>query len=762
MMRDKFNEYVPVVQRIECQVADLKIGSSNLPGDTNNVGSALKDTTIMDLYTPIGNIPRIGPVFQKKLNKLGIKTVRDLFYHFPHRYEDFSNLVPIKQAKIGETVCVQGKILSIENSRSWKRRMTLTQAILQDESAAIKVMWFAQPYVINALKAGDTACMVGRITTGKATKNSAAETYLANPVYEKFGTNEGFTHVGRIIPVYPETQGLSSRWLRYIIKPLLSSLQNEITESLPDAILKKEKFLPIKRALWQMHFPDSKELTEKAKARFIFEELFQIALVVLKEKFKLKRSIATSLPININAIKKFTESLPFKLTDSQRKSAWQILKDTEKPRPMNRLLQGDVGSGKTVVAAIAILNTIKDGHQAVFMAPTEILAKQHFQEVAKLLSSFKIDIGFLTGKEDKFRSWKLRNETIEISRKKILEKAENGKLPLLIGTHALIQDKVKFGDLALVVLDEQHRFGVDQRAKLCRDSRLKIRPIPHLLSMTATPIPRTLALTIYGDLDLSLISELPKGRKKIITKVIPPDERQKTYAFIRKEIKKGRQVFVICPRIDPGTKAKLGKEQGKRSWSEAKTVKEEYEKLDKTIFPDLKIGMLHGKMKVKEKENIMRDFKNKKADILVSTSVIEVGINVPNATVMLIEGAERFGLAQLHQFRGRVGRSKFQSYCFLFADSPAKTTRLRLKALLEAEDGFKLAEKDLEIRGPGALDGKRQWGIPDLLMSSLKDIALVEKTRIMAKELLESDFELKKYPLLKERIRKFRERIHLE
>ena len=730
-------------------------------GAQSNVGSALKNTTIMDLYTPIGNIPRIGPVFQRKLAKLGIKTVRDLFYHFPHRYEDFSNLVPIKQAKIGITVCIQGKIIAIENSRSWKRRMTLTQAIIQDESAAIKVLWFGQPYVINALKIGDKACMVGKITSGKATKTSASETYLANPVYETISDREDFTHVGRIVPVYPETQGLSSRWLRHILKPLLIFAKTAIKEIIPEEIVKKEKLMPLQKALWQMHFPDSKDLTEKAKERFVFEELFQIALVVLKEKFKLKKSIATSLPINVNAIKKFTESLPFKLTDSQRKSAWQILKDTEKPRPMNRLLQGDVGSGKTVVAAIAILNTIKAGHQAVFMAPTEILAKQHFQEVAKLLSNFKIDIGLLTGKEDKFRSWKLRNETIEISRKKILEKAENGKLPLLIGTHALIQNKVKFSDLALVVLDEQHRFGVEQRAKLCRDSRLKVKPIPHLLSMTATPIPRTLALTIYGDLDLSLISELPKGRKKIITKVIPPGERQKAYAFIKKEIRKNRQVFVICPRIEASNKKQITNDKA-LNWSEAKAVKEEYEKLDKTIFPELKIGMLHGKMKVKEKENIMRDFKNKKMDILVSTSVIEVGIDVPNATVMLIEGAERFGLAQLHQFRGRVGRSKFQSYCFLFTDSPARTTKLRLKALLEAEDGFKLAEKDLEIRGPGALDGKRQWGIPDLLMSSLKDIALVEKTRTMAKELLESDFELKKYPFLRERIRKFRERIHLE
>ena len=735
----------------------------------------------MHLYSSISDIPKIGPVFQKKLNKLGIKTVRDLLYHFPHRYEDFSNLVPIKKAKIGETVCVQGKILSIENSRSWKRRMTLTQAILQDESAAIKVMWFAQPYVINALKAGDTACMVGRITTGKATKNSVAETYLANPVYEKLGANEGFTHVGRIVPIYPETQGLSSRWLRYIIKPLLFSLQNEITESLPDEILKREKFLPIKRALWQMHFPDSIENTQLARKRFAFEEIFNISLVVLREKFKLKMSQAIQVPINLSVTKRFVTALPFKLTDGQRKSSWQILKDMEKPRPMNRLLEGDVGSGKTLVAIIAILNVIKAGYQVAFMAPTEILAKQHFQEVARLLANFKIDVGLLTGKEDRFRSWKLKNETIEISRKKLLEKAEKGNINLLIGTHALIsaggktsptggRDKVKFDNLALVVLDEQHRFGVEQRARLCKNKGAKNNPIPHLLSMTATPIPRTLALTIYGDLDLSIISELPKGRKKILTDTISPKDRDKAYKFIRKEVKKGRQVFVICPRIGksetlnskPETNSKFKIQNSKLNWSETKAVKEEYEKLSKEIFPDLKISMLHGKMTPKEKEKIMRDFKNKKADILVSTSVIEVGIDVPNATVMVIEGAERFGLAQLHQFRGRVGRSKYQSYCFLFTESPSQKTRLRLEAIMNSDDGFSLSEKYLEIRGPGTIEGKRQWGIPDLAMASLQDLELVQKARLAAKEILEQGIELKKYPNLKLAVDKFKEKIHLE
>ncbi len=419
---------------------------------------------------------------------------------------------------------------------------------------------------------------------------------------------------------------------------------------------------------------------------------------------------------------------------------------------MNRLLEGDVGSGKTIVAAMAALNTAKAKLQTAFMTPTEILAKQHFQGVSDTLQDFRLNIGLLTGKQDKFRSKKLKNQTIEISRKKLLEKTLSGDIDILIGTHALIQDKVKFGKLGLVVLDEQHRFGVEQRARLCKSQQ---GPIPHLLSMTATPIPRTLAMTIYGDLDLSLIDELPKGRKKIITEVINPDQRKKTYDFIKQEIKKGRQVFVICPRIEK-------KENDESSWSEVKAVKDEHKKLDKEVFPDLKIAMMHGKLGTKEKEIIMRDFKNKKTDILVSTSVVEVGIDVPNATVMIIEGAERFGLAQLHQFRGRVGRGKHQSYCFLFTDSPAKKTRQRLAALIKSEDGFALAEKDLEIRGPGDFKGTKQWGIPDLMMSSLKDIKLVEKTRQTAKEFLQKDPYLKKYPALQEKLSQFRQRIHLE
>jgi ATP-dependent DNA helicase RecG len=697
----------------------------------------------MDLSTPIEEIPRIGPAYQKRLKKLGIKTVRHLLFHFPHRYEDFSNLVPISEAKLGQTVSIQGKILEIENTRTWKKRMILTQAIVSDNSGAIKVVWFNQPYLINVLKAGNLVCLAGKAISDKY------GLYLSSPAYEKINPESNIqypisnlTHTGRLVPIYPETEGLSSRWLRLIIKPLLVKFKNKIPDFLPEKIKKEKKLLSLEKALWQIHFPDSLELAKRAKRRFSFEDLFLLQLFVLSERMKLAKEKSPAIPLNLGLIKEFVKSLPFQLTDSQKKSVWQILKDLEKERPMNRLLEGDVGSGKTVVATIAALNVAKAGFQVAFMAPTEILAKQHFKKLSELLKKFNLKISLLT------------------SEKKIKEKGSQ----ILIGTHALIQDKIKFDNLGLVIVDEQHRFGVEQRAKLCH-TRSGGYPqfIPHLLSMTATPIPRTLALTIYGDLDLSLITELPKGRKKIITKVIPPEKRRAAYDFIRKQVKLGRQVFVICPRIEPEkTKNQKPKTKNILSWAEVKAVKEEYKKLSEDVFSDLKVGMLHGKMKSEEKEKVMKDFKNKKIDVLVSTSVVEVGIDIQNATIMMIEGAERFGLAQLHQFRGRVGRSKYQSFCFLFTDSPAKKTQQRLKALLDCENGFALSEKDLEIRGPGDFTGQRQWGIPDLAMDSLKDIFLVQETRQTAKEILEEDSELKKYPLLQQRLEEFRQRIHLE
>ncbi|MBZ9572078.1 ATP-dependent DNA helicase RecG [Patescibacteria group bacterium] len=711
----------------------------------------------MNLSTPIESLPRVGPRYQKRLKKLGIKTIDDLLFHFPHRYEDFSKIIPIAKVKLNETCCIQGKILEIENTRTWKKRMILTQAIIEDESGAIKVVWFNQPYLIKVLKPKGFVCLAGKVVLGDK------GIYLSNPTYEKISKKADLIHTGRIVPVYPETEGLSSRWLRWILRPLLIKFQNKIPDPLPEKIRKQYQLFPIEQAIWQIHFPNSLKLAKKARQRFSFEELFFISLLVLRERVKISQRNSLPIPLNIELIQDFTKALPFKLTNAQKKSVWQILKDLERSRPMNRLLEGDVSSGKTVVAVMAALNTTKAGYQIAMMCPTEILAKQHFQEISKTLRDFNLNIGFLTGKESKIISKKAKREVLKISRKKLLEKVVKGNIDILIGTHALIQEKVKFGNLALVILDEQHRFGVEQRARLCQDSGKKL--IPHLLSMTATPIPRTLALTIYGDLDLSIIDELPKGRKKIVTKVVAPANRKGAYDFIRSEIKKGRQVFVICPRIEPNQKSTEGNRKSKEEilgWAEVKAVKEEYEKLSKKVFPDLKVRMLHGRMKTKEKEKQMLDFKNKKIDILVSTSVIEVGIDVPNATVMMIEGAERFGLAQLHQFRGRVGRSKYQSFCFLFTDSPAKKTNLRLKALVSSENGFELAEKDLKIRGPGDFFGTRQWGIPDLAMDSLKDILLVEKAREAAKEILRKDPGLKKYPLLREKLKRVQKRVHLE
>jgi ATP-dependent DNA helicase RecG len=700
----------------------------------------------MDLSTPVENLDYVGPVYQKRLKKLGIKTVRDLIFHFPHRYEDFSNLKKISQIKIGERVCLQGKILKIENTKTWKKRMILTQAILKDDSGEIKVVWFNQPYLINVLKENDFVSLAGKIISDEY------GLYLSNPVYEKISKNKTLIHTARIVPVYPETEGLSSKWLRFILRPILIKLRKEIPEILPEKIIKNYKILPIKEAIWQIHFPNSLSLAKRAKERFAFEEIFLISLFFLREKLKIVSKKAIPIPINLQLIKNFLKSLPFNLTKAQKRSVWEILKDLEKERPMNRLLEGDVGSGKTIVAVISALNTIKSGFQVALMAPTEILAQQHFQKIGKLLEKEKVKIGLMTGKENKIF---FQKKIEKLKREEILKKIKEGEIDFLIGTHALIQEEIEFKNLAFVILDEQHRFGVEQRAKLCQGRDF----IPHFLSMTATPIPRTLALTIYGDLDISLIDEMPKGRKKIITKVISPKDRQKAYNFIRQEVKRGRQVFVICPRIEPKNQKT---EKRLLSWAEVKAVKEEYEKLSKIVFPDLKIGILHGKMKSQEKEKIMEDFKNKKIDILVSTSVIEVGIDIENATIMMIEGAERFGLAQLHQFRGRVGRGIHQSFCFLFTESPAKRTKERLKALISCQNGFELAERDLKIRGPGDFIGQRQWGIPDLAMDSLKDIFLVEKTKKAAKEILKEDPKLKNYPLLRERLEKFRERIHLE
>jgi ATP-dependent DNA helicase RecG len=674
---------------------------------------------MISLDSPIEALGGIGPKMLSKLHHIKIKKVKDLLFYFPFRYEDFSNIKNIADLIVGEKATVTARVLNIRNKRTWKRHMTITESLLEDKTAPIRAVWFHQPYLADTLKKGIWVNISGKVNLDNM------GLVFSNPVFEILGsdpTEKETIHTGGLVAVYPETQGLSSRWLRLRIKALLDDFKN-IPDFLPNFILREFSLIPLSQSLSQIHFPKTLREAEEAQRRLAFQDLFLLQLYTQKEKEKIKSKYAAEILIDVPLIKKFTESLPFQLTNSQRLSAWQILQDISKPSPMNRLLEGDVGSGKTVVAAIAALSTSSKNYQTAFLAPTEILAEQHFKTISKLLNGFPIEIALLTSAQSKL----LAHE--KISKKDLLEKISEGIVHIVVGTHALIQKEVNFGNLALVVVDEQHRFGVDQRASLLRrstqtntqndeqsdtfrrKSALSQREsvtIPHLLSMTATPIPRTLALTIYGDLDLSLLNELPKGRKKIITKVVAPTNRNKAYDFIENQIKNGRQAFVICPLIE---------ESEAMVMADVKAATKEYEKLSKEIFPHLKIGLLHGKIKAKEKEEIMKNFKEKKIDILVSTSVVEVGIDIPNASVMMIEGADRFGLSQLHQFRGRVGRAEHQSYCFLFTESPAKATSARLKAVAECEDGFKLAEKDLQIRGPGQFFGKEQSGIPDLAMS---------------------------------------------
>ena len=724
--------------------------------------------------------------------------------------------------------------------------MFVTEAYIEDETGTIRAVWFNQPFLADTFKEGQIVSLSGKVNPvrnssrvlrpdGMVIKpkpavghqdiisNGVNKTlYLSNPAYEKITSvntkqltaNNELRHTGRLIAVYPETAGVSSRWLRYIIKTLLPKSLAQFKDHLPMEIKKSEGLLDLDKAIEQVHFPKSKKHAQAARRRLAFDELFLIQLFALQQKAEWQKNVSQKIAFNENLIKNFVSSLPFKLTNAQRKSAWEILQDLDKIKPMNRLLEGDVGSGKTVVATIAMLQTVKTSslsfakasgaRQVALMAPTEILAQQHFKTITSLLAGQDITIGLLTSSASVIarsaphcaeRNQAIPSHTIDggsttgpprsprtargtlavtdVKKSELLNLASSAQIQILIGTHALIEETVRFKDLALVIVDEQHRFGVAQRAALQKSVGQiedgQPSSIPHLLSMTATPIPRTLALTVYGDLDISLLDEMPKGRKEIITKIVGPGQRQQAYEFIRQQVEQGRQVFVICPRIEASENSQLLTANSKHSWDDVKAVKDEYEKLRKIIFPDLKMAMLHGKLKPKEKEKIMADFSAKggsasggkdKIDILVSTSVVEVGVDIPNASLMMIEGAERFGLAQLHQFRGRVGRSEHQAYCFLFTTSGSGNARL--KALVTSKNGFELAEKDLQIRGPGEFYGTRQWGLPDLSMASLADTVLVKSVRQQAQKLISEDPQLKNYPLLKEKLKEFQTTLHLE
>lgn len=755
----------------------------------------------MNIDSPIESIPRVSSIYAKRLDRLRIKTIRDLIYHFPFRYDDLSKITKIGDVRINETVTVRGEIINTKTIRTFKKKMFLTEALVKDDTGTIRAVWYNQPFLMRTLKKGIWISLAGKTTYDGKTL------FFSNPAHEKVQPASALaceelvhirhpisgTHTGRIVPIYPETARLTSKWLRYILNLTLPKALPEVKDFLPEEIKKSQKLITLKKALEQIHFPGTQHDIDLARRRLGFDELFLIQLLIIQQKQKWQAQNAPKIKFNQKLIKDFVDSLPFKLTNAQRKAAWEILQDLEKTKPMNRLLEGDVGSGKTVVATMAALQTVNAGYQAAFMAPTEILAQQHFKSISELLEKTDIKIALLTSSESKTSIESPLGDMRKIekaAKKNLLEKIKQGDIKIIIGTHALIQEKVRFKNLSLAIVDEQHRFGVAQRAALQRQlTQMEDglpATIPHLLSMTATPIPRTLALTIYGDLDLSLLNEMPKGRQEIITKIVAPANRSKAYDFIRQQIKTGRQVFVICPRIEKADKNDLesepandwrlggrgglgrqsfaGERQDRRKylWLDVKAVEEEYEKLSKKIFPDLRIAMLHGRLKPKEKEQIMNDFRARKYDILVSTSVVEVGIDVPNASVMMIESAERFGLAQLHQFRGRVGRSEHQSFCFLFTESSSRSSHARLKALITAKTGFELAEKDLEIRGPGEFYGTRQWGLPDLTMASLSDVELIKSCREEAEKLLAKDPELENHRLLKEKLTIFQTHAHLE
>lgn len=710
----------------------------------------------------------VGPKNVPRLKKLGIKNVRDLLWHFPARYEDYSQRITIDQINYkGEVVSLTGKVIDIKTTAAWRRRMTVTDATIEDETGIIHAIWFNQPYLERTLLPETHVSLSGKVALNKQ------GLYLSNPMYEKLETPSAMTsgvdpaktpgvHTGRLVPIYPETEGVSSKYLRLLISRALRQIPN-LNDPMPQNLLKKYGFPTLGKALRDIHFPQNTDEAQVTRQRFAFEEIMLFQLRALRDRRQLQILKAPTIKFDEKLVGDFVKSLPFELTNDQRIATYEILKDLEKGYPMNRLLNGDVGSGKTVIALIASLQTASAGYQGAFMAPTEILAKQHFDSLRSLSAGANLKIGLLTGSEAK--QWPTNETTNEkISKKLMHKKIADGEIQIVIGTHAVIQKDVKFKNLGLVIIDEQHRFGVSQRATLAHG---KSALVPHLLSMTATPIPRTLALTIYGDLDVSLLKEKPKGRQEIVTRVIPHSKRQSAYKFIETEIKKGRQAFVICPRIELSETRDKGQDtieplsQSKLIWAEVKAVTDEYEKLSKQIFPHLKVAMLHGKLKPKEKNEIMDRFKNGHFDLIVSTSVVEVGVDVANATIMMIESADRFGLAQLHQFRGRVGRGEHQSYCLLFASNDIAANS-RLKTMEKTNDGFLLAEADLKIRGPGEFTGIKQSGIPDLAMTSLTDIELIKKARLEAKLLLKDDPTLKSHPVLLARLSEMQKLVHFE
>ena len=697
---------------------------------------------------------RINELQKKALSKLGLVNIKDLLYFFPARYSDISNIQHINTLTEGESVTILGKITDLKTQKGFKSKVPMGKATVTDITGKINIVWFHQPYLAKMLTEGSLVKV-----TGKVTNSPNYGLTLTNPEINKedilpidlsdslFTNDKNVEQFG--YPVYPESKGITSKWIYHTISKILKdTCVQDIEEYIPDDILKKYNLPHLKTALIWIHMPKKKDHADSARKRFAYEEIFFIQLARLQERKSYEELFSYKLKIPETDIKDFISRFKFTPTKSQMNAIDSILADFQKDVAMSRLVEGDVGSGKTFVAATVAYAVIKNrpvgqtfgNIQVAYMAPTEVLATQLFENFISYFRHTGISIALITGSGcRKFPSKvaSATNDWTNISKNQLLKWIKNGEIPIVIGTHALISKSVEFEDLGLVIIDEQHRFGTNQRMKLAK----KEGHAPHYLSMTATPIPRTLALTIYGDLDLSIIDEMPAGRKKVITEIVPPNKRDGAYESIRAELSAGRQAYVICPRInepDPDAERAM----------QMKNVTSEAKRLQKDVFPKYRIGIMHSKMTKQKKEEVMEEFAEHKIDILVSTSVIEVGVNVPNATSIIIEGAERFGLAQLHQLRGRVIRSNHQSYCYLFAEAKTEKTMDRLQALTKAANGFELAELDLSLRGSGLLTGDKQWGVSDLGMEAIKNIKLVEAARNTAKEIIEHDPHLTSLPKL--------------
>ncbi len=669
---------------------------------------------MLNLDLSVESLRGVGSETARKLQRLHVLTLGDLIKHYPRRYNDFTNATLISKVVPG-LVTVRGKVVTAASRRVRGRNLTITEAIISDESGTLKAIWFNQPYRLAQLEKNSEIALTGRL---QFRNNDLA---LQSPAIEKIqdlplGEN-------RIIPVYPETEGLSSRQIQVAIKPLLARL-SDLPETLPGTVIEKAQLISRAEALKQVHTPTSSEMLERARHRIAFEELFLVILASLSIKQEIKTEESPKVSFQLDLAKRYIEAVGFDYTNAQRQAAWQILNDMEREHPMNRLLEGDVGSGKTVVAVMAAVMAIASGYQAALMVPTELLARQHFAKITPLIQKLGYEAVLFLGNQN------------TASKRKSLETTAEGKAHLIIGTHALIGSSVKFHSLGLVIIDEQHRFGVAQRQEL----KKKAGRLPHLLSMTATPIPRSLALTVYGDLDISIIDELPPGRQPVTTKIIKPSEREKMYVHVDQEISKGRQVFVVCPLIEDSDK------------TGSKSVTAESANLKKTIFRHRRIEVMHGKMTAADKQEIMDCYRAGSIDILVATTVIEVGIDIPNASIMLIEGADRFGLAALHQLRGRIGRGQDAAYCYLMYDNFSPGVAERLRAMERTSDGFRLAQIDLELRGPGQVYGIKQHGDLNLQMADFGNAKLVAQVREYASQFLRDTSAMLHYPHIRDTV----------